>query len=244
MLYNYSEFLTQIKEDIGIKDVPLPVDDSALTKRFITSALREFSVRYPRIEEIIITPNEAVNLSTRSQYGAVTYLIPEKYYRGTQILTVLSINSTGYGSEAEMYMPSVMLGSADMLIESVADIKLAASLGSMMAHAPTFRFDPPNKLVVYNGWTGGSFRVEVGILHDPSLSTIPPGAMTHLRQLAILDIEEYLYNKMKRLTDLDTGIGTINLKIDNWESAAQEKRDLLRDWDEDSSLNLDSINWW
>jgi hypothetical protein len=68
--------------------------------------------------------------------------------------------------------------------------------------------------------------------------------MTHLRQLAVLDIEEYLYNKMKRITDLDTGVGTINLRIDNWESAAQEKRDLLREWDESASLDLDTLNYW
>ena len=244
MLYNFSEFLTQIKEDIGIKDVPLPVDDAALTKRFITSALKEFSIRYPRIEEIVITQSEAVDLSTKYKYGCITYIIPEKYYRGSMILTVLGISSTGYGSYADMYAPSIMLGSADMLIESVADIKMAAALGSMMGHAPTFRFEPPNKLVVYNGWVGGSFKVDVGMLHDPSLSTIPPGAMTHLRQLAILDIEEYLYNKMKRITDLETGVGTINLRIDNWENAGQEKRDLLKEWDESANLDLDMINWF
>lgn len=244
MLYNFSEFLTQIKEDIGIKDVPLPVDDSALTKRFITSALREFSVRYPRIDEIILTQNDAIDLSTRTTIGAVTYIIPEKYYRGSQILSVLSINSTGYGAAENMYMPSVMIGSADTLVTSIAGIKLAASMGSMMGHAPTFRFDPPNKLVIYNAWTGGSFRIEVGMLHDPSLSTVPPGAMTHLRQLAVLDIEEYLYNKMKRIQDLETGVGSINLRIDNWENAANEKRDLLRDWDENANLDLDAINFF
>lgn len=244
MLYNYSEFLTQIKEDIGIKDVPLPVDDAALTKRFITSALREFSVRYPRLEEIIITQDEAVDLSTRTSYGAVTYIIPEKYYRGSQILTVLSIDSTGYSAAENFYNPTLFLGSADLMLESIADIKLASSLGSMMGHAPTFRFDPPNRLIIYNGWTGGSFRVEVGMLHDPSLSTIPPGAMTHLRQLAVLDIEEYLYNKMKRIQSLDTGVGNIELRIDNWENAGQEKRDLLKEWDEDASLDLDTINWF
>ena len=244
MLYNYSEFLTQIKEDIGIKDVPLPVDDAALTKRFITSALREFSVRYPRIEELIITQDMAIDLSTRSSYGSVTYMIPEKYYRGSQILTVLSINATGYGAAENFYNPTLFIGSADMLLESIADIKMASSLGSMLGHAPTFRFDPPNKLVIYNGWVGGSYKIEVGMLHDPSLSTVPPGSMTHLRQLAILDIEEYLYNKMKRIQSLDTGIGNIDLKIDNWENAAQEKRDLLRDWDESASLDLDCINFF
>ena len=143
-----------------------------------------------------------------------------------------------------MYMPNVVLGSADIMIESIADIKMAASLGSMMCHAPTFRFDSPNRLTIYNGWTGGSFRIEIGLLHDPSLSTIPPGAMTHLRQLTILDTEEYLYNKLKRTTDIETGIGTINLRIDNWENAAQEKKDLLREWDESASLDLDNISFF
>lgn len=244
MLYNFSEFLTQIKEDIGIKDVPLPVDDGALTKRFITSALREFSVRYPRIEEIVITQNDVIDMSSRYISGSVTYIIPEKYYRGSQILTVLGIDSTGYGAAENFYNPTVMLGSADMMLESIADIKMAASMGSMLGHSPTHRFDPPNKLTIYNGWTGGSYRVEVGMLHDPSLSTIPPGAFTHLRQLASLDICEYLYGKMKRIQDLDTGVGSINLRIDNWENAGQEKRDLLREWDESASLDLDTINYW
>ena len=244
MLYNFSEFLTQIKEDIGIKDVPLPVDDAALTKRFISSALKEFSVRYPKIEEVWVTSSDAVDLATRSINGSKRYLIQEKYWRGSQIISVLSIKPGGYGSEANMYMPNVVLGSADMLIESIADIKMAASLGSMMSHAPTFRFEQPNSLYIYNGWTAGSYRVEVALMHDPSLSTIPPGALTHLRQLAVLDIKAYLWGKMKRLTELDVGVGTINLKIDNWESAEQEMRDLLREWDETASLDLDTINYW
>ena len=244
MLYNFSEFLTQIKEDIGIKDVALPVDDVALTKRFITSALREFSVRYPKIEEIWITSADAVDLTTRSINGSVEYIIPEKYWRGSQIISVLGLNPGGYGSEANMYMPSVVLGSADMLIESIADIKMAAALGSMMTHAPTFRFVAPNRIWIYNGWTASSYRLEVALTHDPSLSTIPPGAFTHLRQLATLDIKAYLWGKMKRLTELDVGVGTINLKIDNWESAEQEMKDLLRDWDETGNLDLDRINFY
>lgn len=244
MLYNYSEFLTQLKEDIGIKDITLPVDDSELTKRFVTSALREFSVRYPKIEEVLITPEDAIDIHSRSVNGSVTYLIPEKYYYGCNVLAVLGLNPGGVGSASNMYMPNVVLGSADMMLESIADIKMAAALGSMMCHAPTFRFDPPDKLVIYDGWTATSFRVELALSHDPSLSTIPPGAMTNLRQLAILDMEEYLYNKLKRITELDVGVGTIQLRIDNWESAASEKRELLRDWDDSCSLSVDRINYW
>jgi len=244
MLYNTSEVLTQIKEDIGIKDVPLPVDDNVLTKRMISSALKEFSVRYPRIEEIVLTPDEVVDMSSRSMYGYTKYIIPEKYYRGTEIISVLGLNPGGFGSGVNMYMPNVSLGSADMLIGSIAGIKMAASLGSMMCHAPTFNFQPPDILIIYNGWIASSFRVELALMHDPSLATIPPGAFTDFIRLATLDIEEFLYNKMKRVTDLDVGVGTINLKIDNWESAGNEKRELLKEWDENQSLSLDRINYF
>ena len=49
---------------------------------------------------------------------------------------------------------------------------------------------------------------------------------------------------MKRIQDLETGVGSINLRIDNWENAANEKRDLLRDWDENANLDLDAINFF
>lgn len=244
MLYNLSEFMTMIKEDIGIKDVPLPVDDGKLIERFDKSALREFSVRYPYITEIPITSQEAINYATRNFNGAVDYIIPEKYYQGTQILDILGLNPGGFGSEANMYMPNVVLGSADMLIESIADIKLAASIGSMMSHSPTHYFQPPNKLRIYNGWNSASYRVEIALKHDLSLSTIPQGALTNLRELAALDLKWYLFKKLNRMTELDTGVGQISLKIDSWESAESEFRDLLRQWDESGSLDTDRINYF
>ena len=46
-LYNLSEFITTIKEDIGIKDIPLPVSDNDIIDRFKRSVLADFSVIYP-----------------------------------------------------------------------------------------------------------------------------------------------------------------------------------------------------
>ena len=244
MLYNISEFLTTLKEDMEIKDVPLPVDDNVLIDRIDRSALREFSVRYPYITDIVITSEDAIDLAQRCVDGSITYIIPAKYYQGTEIIDVLGLNPGGYGSEANMYMPSIVLGSADSLIESIADIKMAAALGSVMTHAPTHRFDPPNRLSIYNGWNSASYRVEIALKHDISLSTIPPGAFTDFRQLCVLDLEQFLYGKMKRLTNLETGVGTITLNIDSWEGAGREKRELLEKWDENASLDTARIGYF
>ena len=243
-LYNLSEFIRLCKSDCGVKDVPMPVDDKDLVEHFELSTLREFSVRYPVIKEIWVTEGDALDLSQRSLSGTVTYQIPEKYWQGSEILDILHLMPGGYGSEANMYMPNVVLGSADALLESIADIKMAAALGSMMTHAPTWRFDPPDRVTIYNGWTSGSYRFEVAMRHDLSLATIPAGAFTNLRQLAVLDMKSYLYKKMKRITNLETGIGSIDLKIDDWESAEREMQDLLRDWDESVELSLHSLNYY
>ena len=243
-LYNLSEFLTVVKEDIGIKDVPLPVDDSELVKRFGNSTLKEFSIRYPYLTIGWVTSQDAIDLSTRSVNGAITYIIPEKFYQGTEILDVTHLLPGGYGSEANMYMPNVVLGSADMLLESIADIKMAASLGSMMAHAPTREFHRPNRLTIYNGWTTGSYRIELALKHDLSLSTIPNTAFGDLRQLAVLDLKSFLFKKLKRITGLETGIGNIDLKIDDWESAENDMKDLLKEWDETDEFSFSEINYF
>jgi len=243
MLYNMSEFLTLMKENAQIGDIPLPVKDEELIKRFDLSALREFSVRYPYVRQAIVTSDDMI-INNRTLNNSCVYVIPEKFYHGTSILWVIRLTQNGFGSEANMYMPNIVLGSADMVLESVADIKLAASLGSMMTHAPTHEFQKPNHLIIYNGWTNGSFTVELALKHDLSLSTIPEGAFTHLLQLATLDMEEYLYGKMKRKNNINTPAGDISLNLDEWSNAASEKRELLSRWDEDAYLDFASINYY
>lgn len=246
MLYNLSEFITLLKEDAEISDIPLPVDDNAIAERFRQSALKEFSVRCPRIDEVMLTSKNIISDANLAINGSVTYQIPKEYYQDSMILEVLGIDAGDRsGAGASLYMPSLFAGGADNLLMSIADIKMAASMGSMMTHAPTYRFFQPDKLVVYNGWTGYSFLVELSLLHDINLTTVPPTAMTHLRQLAVLDLKAFLYSKLKRKDNLDLGIGNTSLKIESWESAASEMRDLLKTWDDEgANLDRDTINYY
>ena len=244
--YTWSEFLTMLKEDIGIKDIPLPVDDNDLTKRLYHSALKEFSVRYPRIQECQLSSANIINRDNIQFNGSATYQIPKDYYQDSEILAVLNIDSaTRSGGVSSMYYPSIVSWSADSLISSVADIKMAASMGSMMSHSPTFRFYAPDKLVIYDGWYNSSYCVELALMHDLNLTTIPTTALTNFRQLADLDLKWYLYNKLKRKENLDVGIGNINLKIDDWQDAEQQFRDLLQRWDEEgANLDVDRIQYY
>ncbi len=246
MLYNLSEFITLIKEDAEISDIPLPVDDAAIVERFRQSALKEFSVRCPRIEEVVLTNRNMISDANLAINGSVTYQFPKEYYQDSTIIEVLGLDpGDRSGAAASLYMPSLFCGSADNLLMSIADIKMATAMGSMMTHSPTYKFLSPDKLVVYNGWTGSSFLVELSLTHDVNLTTVPPGAMTHLRQLAVLDLKAFLYSKLKRKNNQDLGVGQTQLMIDSWESAAGEMRDLLKTWDDEgANLDRDTINYY
>jgi hypothetical protein len=244
MLYTISTLLTQIKEDIGIKDLPMPVDDSDLVRRIQNSALNTFSIYYPELITVFLTYKDVIDESLRTLNGGVLYEIPQKYYQNRTIVGAYYLDTAAVGSVDSTYLPNVTLDGADSILSSVADIQMASALGSMIAHAPTYKFIPPNKVMIYNGWFMGSYLLDIGLSHDISLTTIPPTAMESFKRLATLDIEEYLYNILKRKENLDVGIGNISLKIDSWENASEQKRDLLERWEEDSSLNLDGISYF
>lgn len=91
--YTWSEFLTMLKEDIGIKDIPLPVDDNEITKRLYHSSLKEFSVRYPRLQEVVLGPNDCISKDNIEVNGSATYMIPKEYYQDSEILAVQYIDS-------------------------------------------------------------------------------------------------------------------------------------------------------
>ena len=53
-LYNLSEFITTVKENIGIKDLPLPVTDKQLINHFDKVTLTDFSIFIISFESFFI----------------------------------------------------------------------------------------------------------------------------------------------------------------------------------------------
>jgi hypothetical protein len=247
-LYTLSEFMTLLKEDIGIRDIPLPVSDEDLVKRFQNSSLKEFSTRYPRREKVLITDEDREKQTPYvTPKHPVIYHIPKSVYEDTSCRSVLMVTSfeitrpTGY---ADMYVPGGIWAGADTTIETLADIRIAAQLGSAMSRAMTYEFRQPDIIYVYDGWMGGVYEAEVGLMHDINLSTIPDTAFTNLRELATYDLEAYLYSQFKRKDNLDLGVANIDLKTEEWQSAGENMRNLLKEWDQTVNLDLEQIQYW
>lgn len=249
-LYNPSEFLQKIKEDAEISDIPLPVTDDQLYKRIISSSLKEFSQIHPFIKTIIIGENEIadkerVGMSYDCHGYKITYIIPEHQYYPLTLLGVARTEPAKMTSYSDGYIPQGGFGmSVEELILSLSEIQSASTTESFMGKTPTGRFIKPNKIDIYNGWMYGYYEVDLKLSHDPSLSTISDTAFSSLIELATYDIEWFLYGKLKRKNNVETGVGAYDLKIDDWANSKDKFRELIKEWKNDSNLDYESINYW
>ena len=73
----------------------------------------------------------------------------------------------------------------------------------------------------------GKVDIEIAVEHADNLSTIPNTAWESFYELALLDIKRFLYNAMKHYTELQTAYGTVQLKIDDWQSAESDRKELI-----------------
>lgn len=250
MYYSLSEVITICKQNMGIRDLPKPVTDQDIQWRLIHSALKEFSIRYPYTAKYLIgecnricKPYVGVPTNHTNSYSQV-YEIPKHYYQEHTILGVPMVEIQRPNGYNDLYVPQGMIGDPASIMMGLASIQAVGAMARQMTHSLTWNFKQPNILILYNGWSGGDYEIELAMDHDPSLSTIPPSAMSTFIELCQYDLEEYFYQKLKRVQNLDLGIGSIELKIDDWADAANKKRDLLKELDETCNLDYEHIMYF
>lgn len=240
MLYTLTEFMTKLKQDLGLRDLPKPVTDQDLIDRLGNSAIKLFSIFQPKRTTCRINENELVENMGNSKI----YRIPMFVYAGSSITRIIRADPIRSEALSDMYAPYGYPGGADSMLGMIADYRLAATMQQSVTVSMTFEYLPPDKVRLYNGWLGGAYEITVGLCHDVNLTTIPDTAMHSFIELAQLDMAEYLYNVLKRKEGINTGSGEIQLKIDEWSNAAQEKKALLKEWANDASLDFDTIAYF
>jgi hypothetical protein len=245
-----SEIITLCKQNMGIRDLPQPVTDEELQWRLIHSALKEFSQRYPYTARFLIgekdrlcKPYVGVPTNHTNSYSRV-YKIPKQFYQEHTIIDVPFVEIQRPNGYNDLYVPQGMIGDPASILMGMASIQAVGAMARQMTHSLTWDFKQPDILIMYNGWAGGTYEIELAMDHDPSLSTIPPGAYSTFVQLCQYDLMEYLYQKLKRIQNLDLGVGSIELKIDDWADAASNKRELLKEMDETCALDMQHIYYW
>ena len=241
-LYTLPELVNVIIDDIGMNDVPIidRIGTDKIIARIRSSSLKEFSQRYPYIVNWKFDDRYMISAYSDSDIRrGIKYRIPKYLYQGTQIIGVSHVDPIATHGYNDLYDPSMAYDDAAAIITSIADVQMAAALTTSMTRQMTWEFNPPDIITLYDGAISAYYEAKIKLLHDDSLSTISPTAFTHFRQLATLDVQWYIYNQYKRLDNINTGNGEINLKMDEFSGAKDSFYQLLNEWDESANLDLD-----
>lgn len=236
---NLSNVVTRIKLKLGLLNISTPfvdIDETILTI-LNTITTPTFSIYYPAKDSLHVNLHDLELLEKESTYEKV--LLPD--FSNRKLLYVFDVryendNLSGLG----YYGGGVPLLEGN-LMQQVALSNAGAQMMSVMIPKMTFKFEPPRVLYVYNVYSSCQLELDLGFEHDKSLASIPETCREEYLKLAMLDVKENLYPTLKQYSEIETAIGRINLKIDDWAEAESQRRDLIEKWDDTYHLDFQPL---
>ena len=222
--------LTRIKTDLGLYALALPFDDpdKAIADIIQGITLPVFSIYCPIRRKFKVDVRDLERVEKTSNYEV--YLLP--VWKNSEIIEVEDLDYdesllSGFGYWG---------GTSPMITSSLISQSMLGNMSMQISREmipkPTFHFEAPRKITIYNLYNSCSIVLTVLCKHHPSLGSIPDTASESFYQLALLDVKSALYNVMKHYNEINSVHGSINLKIDDWANAADERKELISRWDD------------
>lgn len=234
---NLSNIITRIKLKLGLMAIATPFEnlDETITTIIKDITVPVFSVYYPVKESLTINMYDLELLEKTSVYEK--YLLPDfsnrkllyvfdVKYHDSSVLSGLGFYGDGYPLMNGNLINQMMLSNA------------GANLMNFMIPKMTFKYEAPRVLYIYNSYSSAKVVLDLGFEHDKSLASIPETCREEFLKLAMIDVKENLYPTMKQYTDINTAIGTINLKLDDWANAEDQRREIIEKWDDTYHLDF------
>lgn len=241
------DFIQTIKDDLDLFDLPATVSDEDILNRLRRGALHDFSIVYPRREKFRLTYNDICEpekvIGPRSR--GIDYAIPKWFliqYSPVNLIRVEAFRQSDYYGDVFAYTYGY---DPTDLITDIAGVKAVAGMTGNMAHAPTYNWDSAKNIItLYNAYYDGCYEVEMGVMHDMNLQSIPPTAMITFKQLATYDIGHYIYGKLFRKENVETGAGSITLNIQKLQDCEQKYNDLIKELTDEAALDNETLEYF
>lgn len=236
---NITDVVFRIKLKLGLMNIATPFEDINTTIVDIIKRITVpvFSIYQPVKESLTINVNDLEIIEKGTDYRKILlpefktrkliYLFDVRY--DTSVLSGLGYYGGGMPYMSGNLMSQLMLANA------------GAQLMNTMIPKMTFKFEPPRVVWIYNSYVASKIILDFGFQHDDTLASIPETAREEFMKLVLLDVKENLYPTLKMYTELNTSIGNINLKLDDWANAEQDRKELLDKWDDVYHLDMKPI---
>lgn len=233
---NKSEIVTRIKLQLGLSAIATPFEDinSTIVEILDSITTPVFSLYQPVKEEMLLNLHDLRRLDKTTDMEK--YLLPD--FGTRKLIYVFDLTyDTSILSGLGYYGGGMPLMQGNLISQTMLS-NAGASLMNTLIPKITFKFEPPKVVYIYNAYSATKVRFQLGFEHDKSLASIPETCRESYLKLALLDVKENLYAVMKNYTELNTAIGNIDLKLDSWQAAADERRDLMEKWDDTYHMDM------
>lgn len=233
-----NSLLNKIERRLGTKQLNLPdylSKDKWGEEVIANETLDTFSRYFPNSMHIVL------DLSQRKKDGF--YLLDEYVPDSVEIIGVRDIDWSLFSRDSLRLQEAQGYGTYDFMtnnygLDDIALLQMRADHMSLFNNQIFIEYKPPNmiKLSTVTGAdvTRGmkSFPIEVLIKHATNLMTIPPTMMETFEELAQADIASFLYENLKYYDGLETVYTNIDLKMNDLESKASKREDIVQRLDE------------
>jgi hypothetical protein len=219
MAINPTSLLRHIKRKIGASHRPLPLSDEEILDTIYQETIYTFSNYFPFMYNVNINAGRD---QAPGQEGV--------YILNTDGLELIGVAKffRGYGMYSGEFYPNFQ--SQDFFMG-----QMSADLSSAMQVPDTFEFIPPNRVEIFPKYANANaydMMFTVKCVHPQHLGTIPVALRDQFFRLAELDTKVSIYPILKNYDQLNTAYGTIDLKIEDFEQAEDQRRELLEVWDQ------------
>lgn len=233
---NLSNIVTRIKLKLGLINIATPFEnlDGLILQIIQEITIPVFSVYNPVKDTWRVYMNDLELLEKTDSYEK--YLLPE--FTNRKLIYVFDVNyDTSILAGLGYYGGGMPLMEGNLVNQAMMANAGALVMNTMIPKL-SFKFEAPRTLYVYNAYSSSKLVIELGFEHDKTLASIPETAREEFLKLAMLDVKENLYPTLKQYTELSTAIGNINLKLDDWANAEQDRRELIDKWDDTYHLDF------
>ena len=231
---NISKVISALQTSLGLYNITLPFKDEKTgeqkpTEQVIEQVIRDVTIpMYSQfvpwerkgtidVKDLIRPPHEEMGVYWLPAWLTLTdvhYIIdihlPYHNVRGT------------YGDIAPAY-------GINRSMQGVATSKAYMMAASQMRAGPTWEWLGDNKFKLY-GWPKTKIEIEVACDHMENLESVPQSCYESFMNLATLDMKVFLWNTLKHYQEIPTAFGTINLKIEDYQTADTDRTALLKEY--------------
>ena len=245
----------------------LPEKEIGSPKKYMMDVLQEETLPsindlIPVVYRTILNTDSLIRIHREDMTGYVGYRVPVELTKGLKMRGVRSISTGSLGYNNQQYRNNGIgfIGTSSWLsaapnrfgryssanlyetvlgaLTSYADLQL---LGSIQ-EAPIPRFEEPN--IIWLNSTYGSINSFFAVLlldNDPNLLSVPDESYEAVKRLFILDLKKTIYNEYGVLSNIDTTLGPLDIKIDEWSNAESERNELYEQYDQLSHIRKSTI---